>query len=907
MKNSPVPNKFILRCCISVMPFLFLVPAVWSSNIYNTTLIDARSVSPTAATGSNTNLDTTNATALHQAGHQAFAQRQFMEAVRHWQKAASLYHQQGNTLQEAIVFANLAIAQRELGQWELAIDSVNRSLTLGKSITPVTPMVQNAIAQALDTKGTLDFAQGLTESALQNWQEAQSLHEQTQDRVAQIRNQINQARAYQRLGLFLRAQGLLATTGKILLAEPDSINKAELLHHFGNILLTIDGPANAETYLQKSQEILSRLPQDSVTANLRSRVLLDLGHVARSQTESTKTPAQLRQRFQTCFNQTKDAKPAPSEALVQACAWYSEAATVATVTPEKLNAQLNLGEIFSTVQSAPKSKQELQLLLTAMAPEIEQLPLSRNSIEQQIRYSVLLTKQQQYEPAALILAKAMYQAKAIGDQRSQIYILGTLGRVYELNQQFPEAITITREAIAASLTLGNSADDLAYQWHWQLARLLKATNQKEAALAEYNQSVEILKTIQGNLASAAANAQFSFQESIEPLYYEYVSLLLETSQNTDQVKLKRAQSVIESLKIAELANFFRNDCLTARANDITRIDQTAAVMYIIPLEDRLEVILNLPNGKLKRYTTTLPIAKLQHQVNTFQMYVQDESSQDYLKPAQTLYNWTIRPLESDLKEFKIRTLVIVSDPMLRGIPFAALHDGKKFLVEKYYLAASPGLQLLDSQMITRKQVNVLVSGLTKARHNFTPLPSVSVELEKIQSRVGKSTINVLLNETFTSENLASSLQSYPYSVVHIATHGNFSSKAANTFIIAWDRKINIEQLHQILRVRGRDQANPLEILILSACETAKGDKRSTLGLAGIAVRAGARSTIGSLWPVSDTSTSILMAGLYEKLADGRTSRAEALQFGQLELLNGKDETFRHPYYWSAFVLLGNWQ
>jgi CHAT domain-containing protein len=365
--------------------------------------------------------------------------------------------------------------------------------------------------------------------------------------------------------------------------------------------------------------------------------------------------------------------------------------------------------------------------------------------------------------------------------------------------------------------------------------------------------------------------------------------------------------VIESLKIAELANFFRNDCLTARANDITRIDQTAAVMYIIPLEDRLEVILNLPNGKLKRYTTTLPIAKLQHQVNTFQMYVQDESSQDYLKPAQTLYNWTIRPLESDLKEFKIRTLVIVSDPMLRGIPFAALHDGKKFLVEKYYLAASPGLQLLDSQMITRKQVNVLVSGLTKARHNFTPLPSVSVELEKIQSRVGKSTINVLLNETFTSENLASSLQSYPYSVVHIATHGNFSSKAANTFIIAWDRKINIEQLHQILRVRGRDQANPLEILILSACETAKGDKRSTLGLAGIAVRAGARSTIGSLWPVSDTSTSILMAGLYEKLADGRTSRAEALQFGQLELLNGKDETFRHPYYWSAFVLLGNWQ
>jgi len=123
--------------------------------------------------------------------------------------------------------------------------------------------------------------------------------------------------------------------------------------------------------------------------------------------------------------------------------------------------------------------------------------------------------------------------------------------------------------------------------------------------------------------------------------------------------------------------------------------------------------------------------------------------------------------------------------------------------------------------------------------------------------------------------------------------------------VAWDRKINIEQLNGILKSRDRSDTEPLELLILSACQTATGDKRSALGLAGIAVRAGARSTIGSLWQVSDSGTSLLMSALYNKLADRNVSRAEALRFAQLTLL--KNAEFNHPYYWSAFILLGNWQ
>ena len=815
---------------------------------------------------------------LRQAGQNAFIQGSFTAAATNWQQAANLYRQQGDRLREAILLSNLAIAYRELGQWQEATSAVSTSLAIAKSLQPVTNDVQNAIAQALDTQGNLAFAQGKTEAALQSWQEAQPL--QSNDEPAYIRNTINQATAYQRLGLFIRAQQTLEIAEKSLIQQPDSLLKVELLHHFGNILLAIDDPTKAEPYLQQSLQILSKLGNNPAALNLKSGILLDLGHLARTQSE--------------------DDEPK----LTKAFDLYTEAANTAVYSSDRINAQLSLSEVLIVKQK----QAELDRLLVQMQPNIDQLPLSRNGIENRIRYAELLGKQSKREAAAILLAKAIAQSKTLDDRRSQIYALGTLGHLYEQNKQFTEAIDLTNQAIALTLTQANDTQDLAYQWHWQLARLLKATGKEEAALVEYDQAITILKPIQGDIASAATNAQFSFQESIEPLYREYVSLLLETSgtkDKPDQQKLKRAQSVIESLKIAELANFFRNDCLKAQSNDITRIDQTAAVVYIITLNDRLEILLTLPDGNLKRYTTAISTSDLEENISTFQTTLRDASSEDYLGSAKSIYNWTIRPLETDLANSKVQTLVIVADQTLRNIPFAALHDGKQFLVEKYNLASSPGLQLLDSKPIAKKQVNVLLLGLTESRFGFSTLPSVRSELDTIQNRVGNSKENLFVNETFTSQGLQNSMQSFSFPIVHIATHGNFSSKASETFIVAWDRKINIEQLNSILKSRDRSDTEPLELLILSACQTAIGDKRSALGLAGIAVRAGARSTIGSLWQVSDSGTSLLMSALYNKLADRNVSRAEALRSAQLTLL--KNAEFNHPYYWSPFILLGNWQ
>ncbi len=816
---------------------------------------------------------------LHQTGQSAFDQGHFAEAVTKWQQVAAIYHQQGDRLREAIVLANLAVAYRELGQWQEATSAVTGSLELAKSLQPVTVEVEGAIAQALDTKGNLAFAQGKNEIALQAWQEAQILLMQNHEEPAHIRNVINQARAYQRLGMFIRAHQLLTSANESLMQQPESLVKVELLHHIGNILLVIDEPIKAEPYLNQSLDILAKFGDSPAAKTLRSDILLDLGHIARTQTENEKS-------------------------LDIAHDFYTQAIAIAFYPLDRINAQLSLAELLTATQQ----QTELDRLLAQMQPNIDQLPLSRNGIENRIRYAEILGKQEKREAAALLLAKAIAQSKNLGDKRTQIYAIGTLGHLYEQNQQFTEAIDLTRQAIALTLTEATETEDLAYQWHWQLARLHKATGQNESALASYDRAIEVLKSIQGDIVSGSINNQFSFQESVEPLYREYVSLLLETSgskENPDQQKLKRAQSVIESLKVAELANFFRNDCLKIQSNDITRIDQTAAVAYIITLSDRLEILLTLPNGNLKRFTTKIDPLDLENKILDFQTSLRDPSSQDYLESAQSIYNLTIRPLEQDLANSKVQTLVIVSDQALRNIPFAALYDGKQFLVEKYNLASSPGLQLLDSKPIARKKVNVLLLGLTESRFAFSALPSVRTELEAIQNRVGNSKENLFVNETFTSQGLQNSLQALPFPIVHIATHGQFSSKAADTFIVAWDRKINIEQLNRILKSRDRSDTEPLELLILSACQTAMGDKRSALGLAGIAVRAGARSTIGSLWQISDNATSILMFSLYNKLADRNVTRSEALRSAQLTLL--KDEKFNHPYYWSPFILLGNWQ
>ena len=257
-------------------------------------------------------------------------------------------------------------------------------------------------------------------------------------------------------------------------------------------------------------------------------------------------------------------------------------------------------------------------------------------------------------------------------------------------------------------------------------------------------------------------------------------------------------------------------------------------------------------------------------------------------------------MELDLSIHGINTLVFMPDGALRTVPFAALHDGRQFLIERFAVVVTPSLDLTDTRSVKRKQAKVLSAGLTESVQGFAPLPNVKGELDGIQD-IYKS--DRLENNTFVSTGVSDGLRANPYSVVHIATHGKFGSKASDTFLLAWDGKIDMNQLDGMMK-QPRANGVPLELLTLSACETAAGDDRAALGLAGVAVKAGSRSALATLWSVSDQAASELVLEFYTQLQNPSISKAEALQAAQLKLMDSRN--YRHPYYWSPFLLIGNW-
>lgn len=333
---------------------------------------------------------------------------------------------------------------------------------------------------------------------------------------------------------------------------------------------------------------------------------------------------------------------------------------------------------------------------------------------------------------------------------------------------------------------------------------------------------------------------------------------------------------------------------------IDELDPQSAVIYPIILNDRLEVIVSLPGQSLKHYASPIKESQLLQIVALMQQELSTSTgSNRYLPLAKRLYDAIVRPLEPDLAEYHIENLVFVLDGSMRSLPMSVLHDGSQFLVEKYAIALTPGLQLFKPEAVKATQLSALVGGLTDSRQGFDALPNVQTEISAIQQETRSE---VLLNDAFLETTLSQQLKEKPFPVVHLATHGEFGSRIEETFLLTWDDRISVNGLSTLLQQRNNNKA--IELLILSACRTAAGDDRAALGLAGIAVRSGARSTLASLWYINDEATSHLMETLYQGLSQPEITKAEAVRQAQLSLL--KSDRYSHPYYWAPFVLVGNW-
>jgi CHAT domain-containing protein len=814
---------------------------------------------------------------------------QLSDAIALWQQAATQYETEGDRLNQALVLSFLATALTDLGHWTQANSAIEHSLSLLDAQAPVSnPDTSSVLAQVLTVQGKLQLAQGQASEAIETWQSAESAYRAVDDIIGILGSQINQARALQSEGLYRQATTLLTQVEQSLQNQTDSRLKVAGLRNLGKLLRLIGDLTRSRSVLEQSLAIALELQDNSPeSASDISGILFSLGNTTHAQGETD-----------------------------TALAFYQQAVITAPSLTTKTQVQLAQ---FSLLVETDRLA-DAQQLLPEIRSQIADLPPSRLSAYARINLVQSLIRMRDRETervgelsfdllniSAQELAVAVQQAHSMGDRRAESYALGTLGSLYETAHQWGNARTLTQQAL--SLAQSIDASDVAYQWQWQLGRVfcqntqpcIVAGNLQNATVA-YAEAVKILQSLRSDLVAVNQDVQFSFRESVEPVYRQFVELLLQSEdQEPSQENLKQAREVIEALQLAELDNYFREACVNARPVEIDQIDPHAAVVYPIILPNQLAVILALPNQPLRYHKTLLAQAEVEHILTQLRQSLRPTAFvEDWLPLAQQVYDLLLRPSKAELATSDIKTLVFVPDGLLRNLPMAVLHDGQHYLIEDYAVALTPGLQLLQPRPLGRVQLHGLLAGLSQARGDFPALPNVEVEINQINTEI---TAQVLLDQSFTNQSLQTQIDSAPWSVVHLATHGQFSSQAEDTFILAWDGPINVKQLDQLLRAR-EGNLNPIELLVLSACQTAAGDRRAALGMAGVAVRSGARSTLASLWSVSDRSTALLMIEFYREISKPGTTKAEALRHAQVTLLHQTDYT--SPYYWSPFVLLGNW-
>ncbi|NEQ05991.1 MAG: CHAT domain-containing protein [Moorea sp. SIO4E2] len=802
---------------------------------------------------------------LDQQAQHLYETGQYQEAIPLLEQLITNYSNSGDLIGEINALVNLALVYQTLGDLDQAKQTISQSFSQISKLDN-TKERQQLRAQTLEVQGQIYLSLGQGSKALSIWQETSAIYQDIGDLTKFTESQIYQVQALRVLGLYHKATKTLTEIQETLQDQPDSALKSTALQYLGDVLRRVGKFKESKAILQQSLAIAENLRDQTLIADN----LISLGNTARLKGDTA-----------------------------DALEFYQRVVEESPLADMKIQGQLNQLSIVIAQQEWSQARE----LLPAIDNSLTKLSPSKTAINARINLAKILFKGKNNQltnpnDIAIYLADALKLARTLGDKRAEAEAIGNLGRLYEYNQRLEEAQDLTEKALLIAQEI--QAPDLAYQWQWQLGRILNLKQDKKNAIAAYAQSVQTLKSIRSDLVAISSDIQFGFRESVEPVYRELVGLLLEP--NASQENLKQARDVIESLQLAELDNFFRDACLDAKPVNLDEIDPNAAIFYTIILPDRLEVIVTLPGQPLRQITTNLPQPEIEQQLASVNINIINSWRGLRKDNLQTIHDWLIGPIEAELAKSNIRTLVFIPDGALRNIPMSVLYDGERYSIEKYSIAVAPSLQLIDSQPLVRQNVSALTAGLTEARPHLPlpPLPGVKVELENIKGQVPSL---ILLNESFTESNFNTVVNSSGYEIVHLATHGQVSSVAEETFLLTWDDVINLNELNTLISA-DQKQENPIELLVLSACTTAVGDSRAALGLAGIAVRGGARSTIASLWTADDLATTELMTRFYQRLATGQVTKAEALRQAQLELL--QSEAFNHPIYWSAFILLGNW-
>ena len=548
------------------------------------------------------------------------------------------------------------------------------------------------------------------------------------------------------------------------------------------------------------------------------------------------------------------------------------------------------------------------------------------------------------------LRSAEQWAQQAGDVALAVDAADAIAQLYESQDRLADADQLNRGAIVAAGGLPQGQAQLPLvRLEWRAARLAQRRGETALAIANYMRAAERLEAIHQDLPIEDARGRSTFQSLQRPVIAALTALLLQDidalAPDAQQTRLASALRLTEQAHQAELQDYLGDRCsvVSAHSGDTEAIAPGVALIYPIVLKDRLEVVVRTRHGLL-HHAAPVSAAALAAEIRSFRSALLDAGSNDYLLSAQHLHAWLIAPFAAALAQADVHALVFVPDGYLRLIPFAALHDGQEFLAQRYWISTVTGMTMTEPSEPRRKRATSLFVGLSipgpvvdrllAMGFNGGGAPSGTAERRALQDSQGEPPPAIsfatreltlrsqlalpgvqseiqdlvpltrsvwLLNDQFTVGRFEHEVQSGNYSVVHIASHSFFGDNAGESFLLAYDNVIRVDQLQQLIAANDSSAAG-IDLLTLSACDTATGDERAPLGFAGAAIKARARSVLGSLWPVNDTATQQFMELFYRGLA--QHGKSQAFTEAQRALLNSTQ--FSHPYFWAPFILTGDW-
>lgn len=793
-------------------------------------------------------------------------------------------------------------------------------------------------AEFLTEKGHELLNQGKYLEALEAWKEATKIYRQLHLDEGVAGNLINQNLALQGLGLYLNACDLLLSALKMdtwsyspTLNAPEKSSKKALytaihqvkptpvnllgLLNLGDILRLLGKLDESEIVLK---ETLSMTRQITPNADISS-ILLSLGDTKQSMYERSgaqyrwieelvfqkDTVIGIQQNALTSldyYQQVNNTKSAPLAIKLQA---KLQSLSLLLQFDKWLEKELGSGNtrLTTTKTNIHQQIQPLIDLIIKNSSLFDELPVSQSAYALlNFADSLNKTSNKQLQSLAINYTKsALRTAQSINNQLLQSFCWGTLGK---LNPD--ESQVCFKQALLFAQSI--QASDIAYQWQQQLADLYSQQGKFKEASHFYEAAISNSNQVRANLLGSNPDTQFFFGEKVEPVYRNYIRLLAADS----SPNLKKIIEVNGQLQLEQLKNFLQCGKLNlVPLNNLQELSSTTAIINIIDLDSTIEVIAQSPDHSLHHHSVDGKLIRID--INNLLGIVQSprfssKNQEEIISPFQKLYTLLIKPIKTSLPSSG--TLVFALDTSFQSLPMDLLHDGKEFLTQQYSFTQAVGFKIQPPKSLSKKQPTALIAGLSKQCPSFNdenapkglkPMPGVAIEVADIKTQFTGS--KVLLDEKFTSSQFHKELSKDDFPIIHISTHGQFSSNSEKTVFLAYDKVINILDFNNSIKNQSQVNENPIELLVLSACQTAKGNKRSALGMAGVAAQAGAQSVISSLWLVDESSTAMLIQEFYKGLKDGLT-KAEALRLAKLSL--SSNPKYEHPYFWAGFVLVGGW-